>query len=195
MAVNERSLPPWAHKPEARVGAVVAVALALAFVVWLVVRGGDSGSSRSGQTVSVEEIGPVAVSPDRLRSLASQVGRPIYWLGALPDRQYEFWRTSQDRVYVRYLPAGVPVGTRRAGYTLVGTYPVKSAYAVLQALGKKEGENSLTAARGGFAVYSTARPTNVYLAFPGSDLQIEVYDPSPERARELVTSGQVVPVE
>jgi hypothetical protein len=35
------------------------------------------------------------------------------------------------------------------------------------------------------------RPTSVYLAYPESDYQIEVFDPSPTRAVELVTSGQV----
>jgi hypothetical protein len=34
----------------------------------------------------------------------------------------------------------------------------------------------------------------VYLAYPDVDLQIEVFDPTGGRARQLVTSGQIVPV-
>ena len=69
-----------------------------------------------------------------------------------------------------------------------------NAYKVLQGLGKNPGENEFSAPHGGFAVYSTAQPSNVYLAYPGSNVQIEVYDPSPQRARKLITSGQVAAV-
>jgi hypothetical protein len=172
MAVNESNLSGWARRPNVRIGAVVAVAIAVAFVVWLLVRGGDSNSS----------------------SLSVEIGRPIYWAGPLSDTTYELTRTSQDRIYVRYLPNDVPVGTKRADYRIVGTYPVSNAYDVLKTLAKKEGESSFTAPNGGIAVYDTSRSTNVYLAFPGSNVQIEVFDPSASRARALVTSGQVVPV-
>jgi hypothetical protein len=69
-----------------------------------------------------------------------------------------------------------------------------NAYGVLKALAKKSGEISFEAPNGGLAVYSTSRPTNVYLAYPGSNVQIEVYDPSAEQARSLISSGQVSPV-
>ena len=31
------------------------------------------------------------------------------------------------------------------------------------------------------AIYNRSTPTNVYFAYPGSNLQIEVFDPSPSR--------------
>jgi hypothetical protein len=192
MAVNERSLPSWARRPELRVGAVVAIAVAAALVVWLVVRNGDSGGS--AETPHVTAIPAVSATPGRLHDLSVEAGRPIYWLGPQQDRTYELTRTTLDRIYVRYLPSGVAVGTKDATYPLVGTYPVDNAYDVLKQLATTAGESSFSAPKGGFAVYSTKRPTNVYLAYPGSDVQIEVYDPSAEHARELITSGQVVPV-
>jgi hypothetical protein len=192
MAVNQRSLSPWARRPALRVGAVVAIAIAVALVVWLLVRGGDSNGS--AETPRVAAIPAVAATPSRLHDLSVEVGRPVYWLGPQENRTYELTRTTLDRTYVRYLPTGVPVGTTEAKYPLVGTYPVDNAYDVLKQLAKTSGESSFTAPKGGFAVYSTERPTNIYLAYPGADVQIEVYDPSAERARELITSGQVVPV-
>jgi hypothetical protein len=194
MAVNERSTAPWARRPDVRIGALVAVAIAVAFVVWLLVRGGDSSSSSAGQTQTVPAIEPVAASQDRLRSLSVEIGRPIYWAGSVGNTTYELTRTAQDRIFVRYLPHGVPVGAKQADYTIVGTYPIQNAYGVLQQLAKKEDETSFTAPNGGIAVYDTTRSTNVYLAYPGSDVQIEVFDPSAERARSLITSGQIVPV-
>ena len=194
MAVNESNPTGWARRPNVRIGAVVAVAIAVAFVVWLLVRGGDSNSSSTGQTQTVPAIAPVAATPDRLRSLSVEIGRPIYWAGPLSNTTYELTRTSQDRIYVRYLPQDVQVGTKRADYTIVGTYPVSNAYNVLKGLAKTSGHTSFSAPDSGFAVYDTSRSTNVYLAYPGSNVQIEVFDPSASRARALVTSGQVGPV-
>jgi hypothetical protein len=88
----------------------------------------------------------------------------------------------------------VPVGINRADYTIVGTYPVPNATSVLQGLAEKSSENKLSVPNGGIAVFSSSQPTNVYVAYPGSNLQIEVFDPSAERAQRLVTSGQVEPV-
>jgi hypothetical protein len=189
--VNQRTRSAWARRPDVRIGAVIAVAALVAFVVWLLVRGG--GSDSSGQP-SAEPIAPKAASPAEIRDLSVENGRPIYWLGPENDKVYELQRTSQDRIYVRYLPPDVSVGTKSAGYRLVGTYPVSGAYDVLKSLAKTSGESSFSAPRGAIAVYSNSRPTNIYLAYPGSNVQIEVYDPSPAQARSLVASGRVVPV-
>ena len=48
---------------------------------------------------------------------------------------------------------------------------------------------------GGIAVYSKAPgANNAYIAEQGVPFQVEVFDPTPGRARDLVTSGQIVPV-
>jgi hypothetical protein len=49
-------------------------------------------------------------------------------------------------------------------------------------------------ANGGLALVDADRPSSVYLAYEGQPYQVEVYDPSPDRALELVTSGAVQPV-
>jgi len=193
VVVNERTLPPWARDPRVRVGAIVAVAVLVALGVWLVVRNNDNGSG-SGSVATGPTIGPVAASQDRLRQLADQEGHDIYWVGPEDNTTYELTRTSAGRIFVRYLPKGVPVGVDKADYTIVGTYSVPNATSVLQSLAEKSGENKLSVPNGGIAVYSSSQPTNVYVAYPGSNLQIEVFDPSAERAQRLVTSGQVEPV-
>jgi hypothetical protein len=193
VAVNERAHAPWARRPDVRIGAVVAIAALAALVIWLLVRGGG-GDSNTTSSPSATPIAPKAATPNEIRDLSVEVGRPIYWLGPRDNTVYELQRTSQDRIYVRYLPPTADVGTKQATYALVGTYPVPKAYDVLKGLAKNSGETSFTAPKGGIAVYSNSRPTNVYLAYPGSDVQIEVYDPTPGNARTLVSSGRVVPV-
>src|SRR5919108_3376207 len=161
MTVEHRPIPPWARRQEIRVGAVIAVALVVGFLVWLLaIR--DGGSSKP----KLASIAPTAATPDRLRSLADDVGHPVYWAGPAAGTTYELTKTSSGRIFVRYLPNDVPVGSRSARYTIVGTYPVADAYKVLNELARKSGESSFPAPRGGFAVYSESSPTNIYLAYP-----------------------------
>lgn len=194
--MNERGDTGWARLPAVRIGAVVAIALAAAFAVWLLVRGNDDSSSTSTTTptTTTAEIGPVAASPAALRALADEAGHPVYWIGPRPNRTYELTRTSSGRIFIRYLPPDVRVGNRTARFTIVGSYPVENAIDVLRDLSEQSGERSASVPGGGLAVYSTSSPSNVYLAYPGSDVQIEVFDPSAARALRLATSGRVVPV-
>ena len=188
----------WARLSSVRIGAVVAIALAAGFVVWLLVRGNDDSSSSSKASTTTAgasgAIGPVAATPAALRSVSAKAKRPIYWVGPRSGQTYELTRTRGGRVYVRYLPPGAKIGNRRADYTIVGTYPTPNALKVLQDLAKQPTEKSMPAPGGGIAVYAKNAPTNIYVAFPGSDEQIEVFDPSAKRALRLVTSGRVAPV-
>jgi hypothetical protein len=196
--VSEPRDTGWARLSSVRIGAVVAIAVAAAFVIWLFVRGNDDSSTSSTTSttaaVTAKPIGPVAATAAALRSVSAQDKRPIYWVGPRSGHTYELTRTASGSVYVRYLPPGAKIGNRRADYTIVGTYPKPNALSVLQDLAKQTGEKSVPAPGGGIAVYATDAPTNVYVAFPGSDEQIEVFDPSATRALRLVTSGRVAPV-
>ena len=196
--MTEQGDTTWARLPSVRIGAVVAIALAAALLVWLIVRGNEDSpsSSTTGQTTTTTAAAarPVAATPATLSALADEVGHPVYWVGPRQNRTYELTRTSNGRIFIRYLPPDAEVGNRSARYTIVGTYPVESAHEVLQKLSTQPGEKSAPAPGGGLAVYSTSSPSNVYVAYPGSDVQIEVFDPSARRALRLVTSGSVTPV-
>jgi hypothetical protein len=193
VSVNAHPVSPWARR-DVQIGAVVAIALALAFVVWLIVRGGggNSSSAASGST-TVASIGPKAADQAALQALSAQSGHPIYWLGPQAHRIYELTRTSSGRIFVRYLPPTAPIGTKHE-YTIVGTYPVTGAFQALKKQAAKDHDLTFTAPGGGFAAYSESSPTNVYLVYPGKNVQIEVFDPSPQHARALITSGQIAPV-
>jgi hypothetical protein len=192
MTVEHRPLPSWARRQEVRVGVVIAVALAIGLVVWLIaIRGGGSSS----KVKSSASIPPTAASPDRLRSLAKDLGHPIYWIGPAANTTYELTKTDSGRIYVRYLTNGVTVGTKNSSYTFIGTYPFPDAYKALQGLAKKSTDESFSAPADGLAVYAKSVPTNIYVAYPGSNVQIEVYDPSPSHARSLIREGRVAPVQ
>lgn len=179
---------PLTRRPRVRAGAVIALALLAAFIVWLVVLDRDSST-----TPAVPRAGAVPVSRSGLKTLAHAVGRPIYWAGPMRGFTYELTKTSDERVYIRYLPAGVAVGTNKP-YLTIGTYPVQNAFAATDETSRQPDSVRMAIDKGGVAFYSKSSPTNVYVAYPGSDYQVEVYDPAPERARKLVASGRVRPV-
>jgi hypothetical protein len=136
---------------------------------------------------------PQAASVAGLKALARGIGHPIYWAGPLGGYTYELSQASNGNVYVRYLPAGVAVGSPDQ-YFSVGTYPYPGAFASIQALSKQKNAESLKMKGGGLAVIDAQQPTNIHAAFPGSDYQIEVFDPSAARVRKAVSSGQVRPI-
>jgi hypothetical protein len=174
--------------PEARIGAVVALALVAGLVVWLLARGGNKSATPNSRS-SVR-----AVSARDLAALPAAVGHPVYWAGPQAGYTYELTRTNDGRIYVRYLPAGVPLGSNQPKYLTVGTYRVRNAFAAVRGIARGFHVTPMRLSGGGIAVQDTKHPTSVYFAYPRSDYQIEVYDPSPPRALQLVLSGKIIQV-
>lgn len=170
----------------ARLGALVALGLAAFFVGWLVMnRGDETAPTASGAT---------ATSEGELRSFAESASHPVYWAGPKDGFTYELTRTTDGRVYVRYLPEGTQVGDPRARFLTIGTYPRAGAWAELKRAARADGAVSLKLERGGLAVFSDARPTSVYFGYPDAKYQVEVFHPSASEARRLALAAQVVPV-
>jgi hypothetical protein len=169
-----------------RLGALVALGLAAFFVGWLVMnRSDDTAPTASGA---------MATSEAELRSFADSASHPVYWAGPKEGFTYELTRTTDGRVYVRYLPEGTQVGDPRARFLTIGTYPRAGAWAELKRAARADGAVSLKLERDGLAVFSDARPTSVYFGYPDAKYQVEVFHPSPSEARRLALAGQVVPV-
>jgi hypothetical protein len=186
-SMNSRTMtipaPPTAY---VRLGALVALGLTAFFVGWLVMnRGDDSAPAASGAT---------AKSESELHSFAEAVSHPVYWAGPKDGHTYEVTRTTDGRVYVRYLPEGTQVGDPRARFLTIGTYPRAGAWAELKRAARADGAVSLKLERDGLAVFSDARPTSVYFGYPDAKYQVEVFHPSASEARRLALAGQVVPV-
>ncbi len=184
---TEERLPR--RRPSTRLLAAVGVLLLAglaALLVWLIVLDDDSDepSRAAAELVTVEE----------LRALAAEEDGPVFWAGPRPGMQYEVSRTSDGRIYIRYLPPDVEAGEPRGDFLSVGTYPGEDAFEATQQLGEAEGAVTNELEGGGIAVYNEATPTSVYLAFPGVNRQVEVFHPDPGTARELAYTGAIQPI-
>lgn len=174
--------------PRIRLGAVLAVALAAAFVTWLLLGREDESAPAPAA------FGPALVSRARLESLAASAEPPLYWVGARPGFRLELTQAPEERVFVRYLSAGVAAGDRRAAFLTVGTYAQPNGFNEVRAASRRNGAVALPLAGGGLAVYNRSRPQSIYLSYPNREYQVELYDPDTSEARRLVTTGQLTRV-
>jgi hypothetical protein len=181
-----RGAAPFLSQTRFRIGALVVIAAVIGVVVWLAVgNGNDSSPSR--------EANAVAISPSGLSTLAGALKQSIYWVGPASDVKYEITRPASGRILLGYLPSNLDVGDRTPHLT-VGTYPITNAYAVTQRAARQPDTVKINVGGGAVAFYNKKFPLHAFISYPGSSYQIEVYDPSPRKARQLVRSGAVKPV-
>ena len=137
---------------------------------------------------------PEIVSPAQLSEAAVELDHPLYWAGEQESAEIEFSQPQAARTYVRYLTGGAEAGDPNAEFLTIGTYEFKDAAKALKEQAKKPDGVLAAAPGGGVVFFNTTHPQSVYLAYPGEEAQIEVYDPNPKRSIGLVSSGLIVPV-
>jgi hypothetical protein len=151
----------------------------------------STNAARPSATVNGTTVQAVSVS--ELRALPTALGHPVYWAGPRAGTTYELTRSPDGRVYVRYLSGGARVGSPLPDFLTVGTYVVPNAETAVRAAAAQPGAVRVPVP-GGVGFYNSARPTSVYFAYPGSNVQVETYDPSAAVARQFVETGAITPV-
>lgn len=168
--------------------ALVAIAAVL-LVVWLASDDGDDGDSAKSESGGAE-----IVSTEALRDAVSGADAPVYWAGEQKGTEVELSQAGAGRTYVRYLTGGAEAGSSSADFLTVGTYAHANPVAALRRQGKEPGGVIGSAPGRGTVYFNRNDPKSVYLAYPGVDVEIEIYDPNFTRALQLTNSGQIVPV-
>src|SRR2546425_8499091 len=98
--MNERaqtanSVLTTAHGKRLRFGVIVAIAVLVGFVAWLIFKGDNKASGPARAPAA-------SASYAQLKALPGQVGHDVYWAGAKASYTYELTQTSQGNIYVRY---------------------------------------------------------------------------------------------
>lgn len=182
-----------------RIGAVIAVAAVAAFLVWyFAIRdtGNDNGGGGGGTNAAKNAVGPESATQADISAFGSKNNQPVYWAGNQPGTSdLELTQTSTGNVFVRYLTGNATIGTPKPSYLTVGTYPFQNAIHAIDVVSKEPGAKTYSVANGGTAVQNSNSPTSVYVAYPDEKgFEIEVYDPDPTKALDLVKSGAIQPV-
>jgi hypothetical protein len=175
---------------EPRHAAIVGLLVAaIVVVLFLVLRNNGDDNSEPAATNGAQ-----ATSVQKLQDLAKSVDHPVYWAGERPGKRYELTITDQGNIFVRYLDANTPIGSRSVASLTIGTYPVADAYAATKSVASQPGAKTGKTPDGGFVVTNSNNPQSVYIAYPDGDHQIEVFDPNPKTAFALAESGAIVPI-
>jgi len=171
------------------IAAGLVLVAAVLLVAWLA--SGDDGDSSASDSASTA---PAIVSSEALEE-AADGDAPIYWAGERQGTELELSRPDAERTYVRYLTDGAKAGDPRPDFLTVGTYAAADPVAELRRQGKQPNGVLGTAPGGAIVYFDRSEPLSVYVAFPGEDVQVEVFDPNFNQALRLVNSGQIVPAD
>ena len=193
--MTERALPSGIEPREVRSAHLQLLILSLACLAaasvigWLLLR-----SDGHAPQLPTAGGGPMLVSQAQLERLPDVVGHPVYWAGARDGFSYELTRTSNGRIFVRYLPSGVSAGDERPDFLTVGTYSRPGSFAALRRAAGSPGSVSVKLPSRGLMVFASNKPKSVYLGYPGTEYQVEVFAPSRSTARRLVMSDAIAPI-
>jgi hypothetical protein len=200
-AVTEPGASTSRRRFGVRIGALLAVGLAGAFVTWIAIAREDDDpppatspvttASATG-TAPLLTLEPTLLSPGELRRLVAAKPTPVFWVGRRSGVQIEASGRTDGTFYVRYLPSGWQAGDGRATLT-IATYPRANGFAEVRR-SARDGATSFRLPGGGLAVHEAGAATNVHFAYPGQAYQVEVFAPRAGVARRLVASGAVRPL-
>ena len=186
------SEPGWYTSRYVRFAAIGVVALAAAAGIALALHHGGA-SPRGDGPGARNTLGPIVLNAAELKARVTALNQEAYWIGPVAGYSYELTRTATKAVYVRYVPAGVKAGANEGQYLVIATYPFAGALAAVKAVDNGH-PLKVAGSKGAIAAVESGKPTNVRVAFPNVDYQIEVYAPSPQGALAAATSAALKPV-
>jgi hypothetical protein len=154
----------------------------------------DDTSTGGSQVAASNDGKPRLAQPASLVAVNSALGHPVYWAGDQGGKPLELTLTTDGKAFVRYLNSEGDVGSPDPKFLTVATYPLQGAYEALQENAKLHPDTQTAETPdGGLVLVSQDRPQSVYIAYPGKDIEIEVYAPSAADALDTATSGDIKP--
>lgn len=171
---------------------IVAILMIVAFLAgsgltYAVTANSEPVVMASTSTFSDITAGKVALSEKELISAVAELGVDVYWAGPVDGAKYTLSVPVEGQAYVRYLPNGEGINDTAANYVVIATYVTPDAFASTQAAGNQTNGVTFINAQGAAVFYSKETPTNVYVAYPNIDFQIEVFSPIAKTALDIAS--------
>jgi hypothetical protein len=133
--------------------------------------------------------GKVALTEPELIAAVKQLGVDVYWAGPVKDAKYTLAVPADGQAYVRYLPNGQGIEDTKPNYVVIATYTTTDAFTATQAAGNTSNGVTFINTKGAAVYYNKDTPTNVYVAYPNLNYQIEVFDPIAATALDIASSA------
>jgi hypothetical protein len=171
-------------------GGVVGLAIVIAVIAAVVSGGGESESAPTPPQPETRIVGEA-----ELTERAAALGQPIYWAGPVEGTELELEELQGEGVRVRYVPEGSEAGEAPPEALTIGSYLLPNPEEALQRFASEPSSTTRQGRDGREVVTDSEKPTSVYFVDPENKVQVEVYDPSPEKAMSLALSSKVGPAE
>jgi hypothetical protein len=141
----------------------------------------------SASTFADSSSGKISLTEKELISAVKRLGVDVYWAGPVEGAKYTLSAPAEGQVYVRYLPNGEGLTDTKANYVVIATYTTLDAFTSTQAAGNQTNGVTFINSQGAAVFYSKDAPTNVYVAYPNIDIQVEVFSPIAETALDIAS--------
>jgi hypothetical protein len=129
--------------------------------------------------------GKVALSQNQLQSLVAEESITAYWAGPRSGYLYTIDATVEERIYIQYIQENKNSSNVVANSRVIATYFAKDGFARTVAAATRTGNTGFRNPNGSVVFYAKNRNTDIYLAFPGKEVQIEIFDPLAGQALSL----------
>ena len=168
---------------------MVLSALISSGVTYLVTNNSTPTPAASTSTFTQVIAGKVALTEPELIAAVKQLGVDVYWAGPVKDAKYTLAVPADGQAYVRYLPNGQGIDDTKPNYVVIATYTTTDAFTATQAAGNTSNGVTFVNTEGAAVYYNKDTPTNVYVAYPNLNYQIEVFDPIAATALEIASKA------
>jgi hypothetical protein len=148
------------------------------------------------QNYLLQTSGLVELSESELRDISRDVSTPIFWAGPITGYSYLLTVDKNGSAIVKYkAPESADQATLNASRQ-IATYPAKNAWENSLTASAAVGFSSFKNSDGSLVFYSIDNSSDVFMAFPDKELQIEIYDSRAGQALSLsVLVGQIREIE
>jgi hypothetical protein len=149
----------------------------------------SSGNAPKASSSTFTEViaGKVALTESELIDAVKQLGVDVYWAGPVSGAKYTLAVPAEGQAYVRYLPNGDGLTDTQPNYVVIATYTTTDAFRATQAAGNQSNGVTFINAEGAAVYYNKNTPTNVYVAYPNLNYQIEVFNPIAKTALDIAS--------
>ena len=168
---------------------MVLSALISSGVTYLVTNNSTPTPAASTSTFTEVIAGKVALTEPELIAAVKQLGIDVYWAGPVKDAKYTLAVPADGQAYVRYLPNGQGIEDTKPNYVVIATYTTTDAFTATQAAGNTTNGVTFVNTEGAAVYYNKDTPTNVYVAYPNLNYQIEVFHPIATTALEIASKA------
>ena len=187
-AVNEEKKVKAKMSQNSKTIALMLISFALGSVLTYSLTSPSTNSpTASTSTFTDVTTGKVALTESELIDAVKQLGVDVYWAGPVKGAKYTLAVPADGQAYVRYLPNGDGLTDTKPNYVVIATYTTTNAFSATQAAGNQSNGVTFVNTEGAAVFYNKDTPTNVYVAYPNLNYQIEVFDPIAATALDIAS--------